>query len=254
MSIKKIFLVGTMSILSTLFGCTHKSVDISGPDHKNGSTSVIYIDQAAHIEYTLPGNLSSQFGFEKVRDQDERTKRYNLAELDNEDFETNKWRSSKFIDAGRWDYLGPKNKGLAGELGWLNLTLELNSAKLPDLSESGFREHIKGEFLRFIASENKEISKHYPRYSEENLAHVLLPPPDSFDWIEINGSRFLTWLSNETKGSPSSYYIFPLSQQYFLSIIISHHTSVNDEKLRERLMEYIQQDSSQILDSFVINK
>lgn len=243
-----------MSFLSTLLGCTHKTIDISGPDHQSGTTSVIYIDQTARIEYTLSGNLSKELGFDNIRDQEDKTKRYNLTTLQDEDFEWNKWRKTKFVDAGRWDYLGPKNKGLAGELGWLNFTIELNSAELTDLSEPEVHNSIKSAFLDYLDAENKEISSHYPGYSKDNLAHLLLAPPEKFDWIDVNGSRMLTWLSNENKGSPRVYYIFPLNQQYFLSIIVSHHTSVNDTKLRERIIERANKDTSLILDTFVITK
>lgn len=243
-----------MSFLSALFGCNDKTIDINGPDHASGTNTVVHIDQAVRIEYVLPGNISKQFGFDSIREQEEKTKTIDLSTLQNTDFEKAGWRNKKFIDAGRWDYLGPKNKGLAGELGWLNLTLELNKTELADFSEQGIRENIKNAFLKHLEVANEEIRSHYPGYSEDNLAHVLLPQPESFEWVDVNGARMLTWLSNESKGSPKAYYILPLTPNYFLSIALSHHTSVNDDKLLKQVTQRIENDISLILDSFVIKR
>ncbi len=241
-----------MSFLSALFGCKDTTIDISGPDHESGTNTVVHIDQTVRIEYVLPGNISKQFGFDRTREQEEKTKTIDLSSLKNTGFEQEEWRNKKFIDAGRWDYMGPKNTGLSGELGWLNLTLELNKTELPDFSEQGILENIKNSFLKHLEVANEEIRSYYPGYSEDNLAHVLLPSPESFEWVDVNGSRMLTWLSNEAKGSPKAYYVFPLNQTYFVSIVISHHTSVNDDKLLEQVTQRIQNDISLILDSFII--
>ncbi|MFL0809134.1 MAG: hypothetical protein K6L76_01850 [Agarilytica sp.] len=241
-----------MSFLSALFGCNDKTIDIKGPNHETGKVTVVHLDETARIEYALPGNISKQFDVDSIREQDEKTKTFDLGTLQNEDFEQDGWRSKRFIDAGRWDYLGPKNEGLAGELGWLNLTLELNKSELADFSEKGIQDNIKASFLKNLEVANEEIRSHYPGYSEDNLAHVLLPPPESFDWVDVNGTRMLTWLSNESKGSPKAYYVLPLNQNYFVSIIVSHHTSVNDDKLLKQITRRIQSDISQILGAFVI--
>ncbi|WP_370978730.1 hypothetical protein [Agaribacterium sp. ZY112] len=243
-----------MSFLSALFSCTDQAVDINGPNHKSGKKTVIHIDKTVQIEYTLPGGISKQFGFDSAREQEARTKYIDLSSLQEDDFEQTKWLDKKFIDAGRWEYLGPKNKGLSGELAWLNLTLLLNKVNLKGFTEAEIKRDIKDSFLSHIEAENKEIRSHYPSYSEDNLAHVLISPPKSFEWLDINTSRMLTWLSNEVKGAPSRYYILPLSQHYAVSIIISHHISVNDDKLRELITQRIQDDTALILESFVISK
>ena len=192
-------------------------------------------------------------GFDSIRDEEAKTKKINLNELNDSDFELEAWRKKKFIDAGRWDYIGPKNKGLAGEMGWLNITIELNRADLGDGSEAVAENTIKQDFLNHIETVNSEVRSQYPGYSEDNLTHVLAPVPETFEWIEVNDTRMLTWLSDETKGTPKTYYILPINPKYFVSISVSSHTSVNNERDLEQVSRIINVDSSKIIESFIFS-
>lgn len=233
-----------MSLFSLLFGCKEKGIDVTGPDFNDVRHSVIHLNNSVSVEYALPGNMSKEFGFDKLYEKSEHTKNVNFLDIE---YKPYRWRHKFGIDSGMWEYVGPKNVGVGGRLGSLNVRIEVNRFDWNLLDDENLVAEIFSQYKSYADKENDAFRRDHEGYSDDELKKWLYLKPEKYEWKEFGGGKFLSWAAYEQGITPIVYYLYRLDNSHFLTFVFDYGISVSTDQQVEVLDARIVDEIEQIM-------
>jgi len=242
MKYKKIIV---MAFFSSLFGCDNT---LTGPDFNVQESKVIDITDVYRVDYQMPGNMATEFGFsEKYKQQ---PKSITIKDYKNLEFENDYWYQSSSLDVGMWEYYrGSKRteKNIAAELSVrisINKTDSNHTAELID--------YINNAYEVFVKEANDKTRSYYPEHTDADLGDWLIKMPQ-IETRSLSSKNALTWATyGEVKGRHLKYIAVPIDSQYYLNIRFRYSYSAKDNNELEKLQAMLSNDIEKIVSSIII--
>ncbi|WP_139309763.1 hypothetical protein [Teredinibacter haidensis] len=244
-----------MGILANLLGC--KTTPTRGPDFLDTRIKVIHLNTGLSIHYEMPGNMTSMFNYgERYTLESSSTLQVDISDASK--YEQDYWRNAYYIDGATWDYESKKNKGIAGQLGSLNVRISVNrheehNGSLPEHIEAAYEKFLNGP--NGLNTEMRQGVEGEAPLSDEELGDLIVRTPTIKDTREYNGVTLLTWsIANEHPGRYFHYFVYPIDAQHFLSLRFYHViTAKNNHEVNE-VHSRAEQDIEQFMQRVTISK
>lgn len=238
MKIQKLSWVLILGLFSLLFGCDN--TEISRPDFSDSMSKVVHFSNGTQLTYDMPGNMSDMFNFsDRYKNESPRTFNYDFSDASG--FKKDNWRIVKNIDGAMWAYIGPKNKGVGGEVGELKIDILVNEYSGEDFGSfvvDAYEDYLNGPEGVNTNIRNSEIGQDA---TDEELGSWIVSGPKALEKRKLNDIEYFYWaVENEQRGNTYAHYI--LDDHYFLSFSFNYKVRAGSDSEYEAQLGLVVED------------